>query len=143
MYLLLMHGRKDPRTNLDNWGSDGPILKIDWLHVTYNATFHVGWIQPDGTADETELYFAQGCLFYDNIFYGDWEVMAAPPEDKCPDVLARFEDFDNQKAEVPDVFREAWARSENGNTAMLDTWVRAIHGDAALYNYEKDKNAKS
>jgi hypothetical protein len=43
VYLHLFHGRKTPDENLDDWGSDGPVIgPLRYVHITYMATVRLG-----------------------------------------------------------------------------------------------------
>lgn len=73
MELHLFHGRNSPDEQLEDWGFEGPTLRIWGFHVTYNATFRV--YTPDA-GDWAELHFDNDCLYYDGKWYGDWSIAA-------------------------------------------------------------------
>jgi len=72
LYIRLFHGRTDPKQEMDDWGSDGPILgPYKFAHTTYSSILKLG--KPDGSCDE--LYIVgPDMVFYDGVFYGDWSV---------------------------------------------------------------------
>lgn len=99
--LKLLHGRRSPDKDMDDWGADGPLIEgIMYFHVTYNsigsvgfeskeacdiAQRQLGW-QRDGPkllwggnlADPPSDYKRQSDLVatyaYDELWYwGDWE----------------------------------------------------------------------
>ena len=72
LYLRLFHGRTDPNQNMDDWGSDGPVLgPYQFAHTTYNGCLKLG--RPDDGCDELYI-IGPDMLFYDNVYYGDWSV---------------------------------------------------------------------
>ena len=72
LYIRLFHGRTDPKQDMDDWGSDGPILgPYKFAHTTYHCCLKLG--KPDGGCDE--LYIVgPDMVFYDGMYYGDWSV---------------------------------------------------------------------
>lgn len=80
--IKLFHGRQRPDEELIDWGEDGPLLKIEYLHVAYFTTFRIG------TSDDTEVWLEawvhgkqDGVLIddlfhYDGCFYGDWNILS-------------------------------------------------------------------
>ena len=47
----LFHGRRHPEERLDNWGSQGPVFLVDYVHVTYAGDFKLGLPEPAGDGD--------------------------------------------------------------------------------------------
>jgi hypothetical protein len=75
LYLRLYHGRKDPQENLEDWGSDGPVFgPYESIQITYGA--HIKMHAPDHFDD---LDWQDDLVFYDGIYYGDVEIVAAAP----------------------------------------------------------------
>jgi hypothetical protein len=82
MILRLLHGRKHPSEELDDWGPDGPSLHVEWLHITYMCTIRIGlpgiseefWLDDwkPGVQDGT---IVEDLFYYDGMFYGDWELL--------------------------------------------------------------------
>ena len=71
LYIRLFHGRTDPSQDMDDWGSDGPILgPYKFVHTTYAHHLKLG--RPDGSCDELFIY--EDMLYYDGIYYGDRSV---------------------------------------------------------------------
>ena len=72
LYIRLFHGRTDPKQDMDDWGSDGPVLgPYKFAHTTYQCHLKLG--KPDGGCDE--LYIVgPDMVFYDGMYYGDWSV---------------------------------------------------------------------
>ena len=72
LYLRLFHGRTNPAQDMDDWGSDGPVLgPYKFAHTTYHCCLKLGRL--DGDCDE--LYICQpDMIFYDGVYYGDWSV---------------------------------------------------------------------
>lgn len=72
LYLSLLHGRKTPDEELDDWGPDGPIFgPLKYVHTTYGDTvrFEFETTPPGG---DGWLTVHDGTLFYDGMYYGDW-----------------------------------------------------------------------
>lgn len=82
MYLRLLHGRSDPKQQMEDWGDDGPCLgPFDWIRVTYNSTigFGAGEFETGPLlGGDDPIYFHNDMLFYDDMYYGDWEVFVHP-----------------------------------------------------------------
>ncbi len=96
--LQLFHGRKDPAEDLDNWGSQGPVFLVDYVHVTYRCDIKLGIAAPAGDGD---LRFHEDLVFYDGTYYGDWSVFPAALI-RADDALARrVETYDKHKALPP------------------------------------------
>ena len=90
MYLRLWHGRQNPNEDLDDWGTDGPILgPFDSIGGTYCSDLKAF------SGDDHEVWFTfhQDLLYYDGMFYGDWSV--------CQDAGVRVEKADQGKADLP------------------------------------------
>lgn len=97
-YIMMMHGRSSPDENLDDWGSDGPVIgPFTWMHVTYQATWRLG---VDESGDDVEMHFVADLLYYDGVYYGDWEVVS--PEAMSDPLRARLAQFDEAKTVPPD-----------------------------------------
>ena len=99
LVLQLLHGRHRPDEILDSWGPDGPLLAIDWLHVTYFTTFCFGikdgygpieFFIGDWKHKEQDGMLVEGLLHYDGMFYGDWEIYEANSERAKGQQIERF-----------------------------------------------------
>ena len=95
LYIRLFHGRTDPNQDMDEWGSDGPVLgPYKFVHTTYKNYIRLG--KPDDNCDE--VFLADDMLFYDGVYYGDWSVFG---ESTCKDGNYIPTPFDNSKAHLP------------------------------------------
>lgn len=82
MYLKLSHGRSTVDEYLSNWGVDGPYIgPLSWFHGTYLTDMRMALAGSDEIIDlsfsseiPSPIYFAQDKLYYDGIYYADWEV---------------------------------------------------------------------
>ena len=98
--IKLFHGRQRPDEELRDWGADGPLLRIEYIHVVYFATFQVGttdneevWLEP-WTHGKHDGVLVDDLIHYDGMFYGDWNVLSVPE--------SRVDgDFDPRKAVFP------------------------------------------
>jgi hypothetical protein len=76
IYIRLFHGRTDPTQDMDDWGTDGPILgPYTYIHITYTCLIRLG--TPD--ANDHELHLPEDLIYYDCIYYGDWTIF----DDSC------------------------------------------------------------
>lgn len=92
----LFHGRKSPDEQLDNWGSQGPVFLVDYVHVTYAGDIKLGIPEPAGDGD---LRYVGDLVYYDGHYYGDWSVF--DPRILDSEQKARVTTYDAAKAEPP------------------------------------------
>lgn len=82
MYLKLLHGRASVDQKMNNWGEDGPwIGPLEWFHCTYLTDIGIGFVgggelSPLQLDDDrpSPMYVYRGLLYYDGMYYGDWEL---------------------------------------------------------------------
>lgn len=82
MYLKLSHGRSTPDECLSEWGRDGPFLgPLSWFYSTYLTDIRMAFNDSEEIIDlstrstfPSPIYFVDGQLYYDGIYYGDWEI---------------------------------------------------------------------
>ena len=99
LILHMFHGRNHPEEKLDNWGFDGPVLRIEGFHVTYLTTFRIAVPeQVDPTQDWHDLTFVDDLLYYGGKYYGDWSIHAAGQE---PTLEAHAEDVNIRSLTAP------------------------------------------
>src|SRR5437870_1469940 len=96
--LELFHGRTDPTAAMDNWGSQGPVFLVRYVHNTYHADLKLGIPEPAGDGD---LKIEDGLVYYDGIYYGDWSVFPASLIEREPALKSRLRVFDKTKATPP------------------------------------------
>jgi hypothetical protein len=82
-YLKLLHGRSPVDFKLDDWGEDGPwIGSLEWFHCTYMTTIGIGFSGGEeyfGGGDTVSdlpspMYICQDMIYFNGIYYGDWEL---------------------------------------------------------------------
>lgn len=73
MYLRLFHGRTDPNQQMDDWGSDGPLIGPVNISWTY------GWLRINGD----HLVNYDDLIYFEGVYYGDMEFFS----DEDPFVL--------------------------------------------------------
>jgi hypothetical protein len=95
--LQLFHGQRSPDEDMDNWGTQGPVFLVDYVHVTYRCDIKLGIPEPAGDGD---LRFVDDLVFYDGVYYGDWSVFRSQILEG--DQLARVVEYDASKATPPD-----------------------------------------
>lgn len=86
--MMMIHGRKDPDEEMDDWGFNGPILEgVEYLVVTYNAHYRLGFVDAESCAkakevtgwdewDQNQLLieFHHDMVKTKEGYFGDWEV---------------------------------------------------------------------
>ena len=81
LYLQLLHGRKSPDEEMEDWGFTGPLIgPLKFCHVTYNSTINLGFENGQETGpmfDRDGFGFHEDMIFYDGSYYGDWELKLA------------------------------------------------------------------
>lgn len=75
MYIHLFHGRPSPDTQMEGWGVDGPVLgPFKSVHMVYGTTMLFD-VDGTGVKDIGPVLFYEDLVYYDGIFYGDFEVV--------------------------------------------------------------------
>lgn len=96
LYIRLFHGRTDPKQNMDDWGSDGPVFgPYQFVHTTY--AYHIKLGRKDDNCDELFIY--EDMLYYDGVYYGDWSVFG---DEVFKESHFQIADFQQEKAKLPD-----------------------------------------
>ncbi len=80
MYLRLIHGRKQPDEELEDWGPNGPYIgPLRWCHITYLSSINIcamddenGGTGPMFTGDP--MYLDNQYIVYNGMYYGDFEL---------------------------------------------------------------------
>jgi hypothetical protein len=101
VYLHLFHGRTEVAQNMDDWGADGPLLgPLEFAHVTYASDIKTSNARP------SDLRFVGDCVYYDNMYYGAWSVVAFVPGGMEP------QHIDKRKATPPSEDKRPWVLVE-------------------------------
>jgi hypothetical protein len=97
LYLKLFHGRTDPTEQMNDWGSNGPILgPYEFIHTTYASRVKMG----HDADDVDELFAVEDMIYYDGVYYGDWSVF---PENRLEKQdQTRRQIYDPNKARLPE-----------------------------------------
>ena len=101
--LELFHGRRHPHEKLEDWGSQGPVFLVDYVHVTYLWDIKLGIREPAGDGD---LERVEDLIYYDGIYYGDWSVFPAALLEKDAELKARLTTYRAEKATPPKQTKE-------------------------------------
>lgn len=73
--ISLFHGRTDPAQQMDDWGTEGPVIMNVGFAWTYGL-LKVFDILPDGKwGDMIFLPVGDGMIQLDGVFYGDFEII--------------------------------------------------------------------
>lgn len=98
LYLRLFHGRSDPAANLEDWGTEGPVIgPLAYVHTTFMCDVKIAapvdvmerffpaviadWRAREitsaaGPLCEWQLEILDDLIHFDGVFYGDWTVFA-------------------------------------------------------------------
>ena len=100
LYLRLFHGRSHPDEELDDWGSDGPVLgPFKFVHTTYACHIKMG----DNGKEMIELFIHDDMVYYDGVWYGDWSVFG---EKQRRENKFKVSKWSAKKAKLPDEHRK-------------------------------------
>lgn len=118
VYIELYHGRKDPNQDMDDWGTEGPILgPLNCVVTTYLHTIRLLRFCDENGEDlppkeHVELFLAvyDDMIYYDGVFYGDWAVFADLSRANKGEGPVLPEE---SKAVVPEEYRECMKKSKN------------------------------
>jgi hypothetical protein len=108
MYLRLFHGRKDVKTSMDDWGTEGPVFgPLEFVHTTYVNDIKLGFPGGKDQGACPDLSVIGDCVYYGGVLYGDWSVFGTlgKSQDDKRAMLQRLEAFDPKKAKVPESVR--------------------------------------
>ena len=73
MTLHLYHGRKTLDEEMHDWGSEGPVLEVEGVTVTYTSDIRI-MFTGQGDYEFLSEYCVDDLFYYDGIYYGDWSV---------------------------------------------------------------------
>lgn len=92
MYLATLHGRANLDEQVHGWGTAGPLIgPLEYFHTTYVTTMRMMFESEEDEAlyfsdvvfpNPHELTLHRDMLVYNGVFYGDWTVFVARP-DQC------------------------------------------------------------
>lgn len=78
LYIHLYNGRRTMDEQMQDWGDDGPTFgPYKSMITTYGS--HVRLFPKDGHEGfyEHEFCITDGLIYYNGMYYGDWEVYSA------------------------------------------------------------------
>lgn len=103
LYLRLYHGRQNPAEQLEDWGSDGPVIgPLAFVQTTYMCDVKFaaapeimdrffpavmadwrerGLSNADGPLCDWQFTVTDDLILLDGVYYGDWTVFLAKPAD--------------------------------------------------------------
>ena len=77
IYFRLFHGRRDPTTNLEDWGLDGPVIgPCTSISSTYAAHIRLH----DESDNELWLEYQGDLVVFDDVYYGDFMIETTKPQ---------------------------------------------------------------
>jgi hypothetical protein len=93
LILSLYHGRSSKDEKLDDWGSQGPKLVVDWVQWTYGSLNRISFTKQDvdgdtfngieGDSFEFSSLIDDDLFYYDGIWYGDFTLDPMTPVTKA------------------------------------------------------------
>lgn len=98
LYLTLWHGRTSPEEELNSWGRQGPVFgPLDEIHQTYGGALTMFDLGGDFFG---ELRISNGLIYYDGIYYGDWNAKSLDDFSFTanPSLSARRREFNQELA---------------------------------------------
>jgi hypothetical protein len=101
----LFHGRTSPDEHLDDWGCQGPVFLVEYVHVTYAGDLKLGLPEPAGDGD---LRYVDDLVVYDGIYYGDWSVFPEALLQREPELKARLVPYNPALAARPEATDPAY-----------------------------------
>lgn len=94
MYIVLFHGRDNPEQDMDDWGYDGPVFgPYDSVSVTYFCDVK---LCIDHDIVDT-LINHEGLVYYNNEYFGDFDIISNEEFEKTPRYKAQHQRFDKDK----------------------------------------------
>lgn len=73
--LYLYHGRTDMSEDLEDWGTEGPVLgPLDWAVITYMGSIRVGV-----NGEDVWLEVREDFVYYDGVYYGYFSIEGYGP----------------------------------------------------------------
>jgi hypothetical protein len=110
LYLRLYHGRATPDEQLEDWGSEGPVIgPLEYVHTTYMCDVKfaaapavmdrffpeviqswrdAGYSNADGPTCDWQFSIVNDLIEYRGTFYGDWSVFVAEAGSANPQVAS-------------------------------------------------------
>jgi hypothetical protein len=126
VYLNLFHGRISPKTRLDDWGFNGPVLgPLSSVHITYGFHIKFDFVQPTnyhGLGESfpknlDELFVDKdGLVLLFKAYYGDYSIFSQESLDKDPETLKHWKEtfkvLSMPVGQLPTLLREKseWVR---------------------------------
>lgn len=100
IYINLFHGRTDPEQNLEDWGTEGPILgPFKYCHITYLG----GFLK---LGDDMVLNCFEDMVYYDGVFYGDFSILSGQSISNDLSLRKEIVELDPEKTIIPEQHRE-------------------------------------
>ncbi len=93
LYIELFHGRKSPDEQLEDWGTQGPVLgPFDYVHMVYLTHIQAQYSQSDKVLDMDDLKIVSDLILYKGVYYGDCTIHSADAVLTSKELTARIED---------------------------------------------------
>jgi len=98
VYIELCHGRTDPDQDMEDWGSDGPILgPCASIHSVYKSHIELQEL----VSGPFGLTFKDDTVYYDGVYYGDIYIFDEAYFTKNKELQERHQEYDKGKATIP------------------------------------------
>lgn len=91
VYVRLFNGSRDPGEQLEDWGSDGPVLgPFRFAHFVWASEINLG-------DDGESLKIVDSTVYYGGTYYADFSVVSAAHFNATGELRAANEPFDQTK----------------------------------------------
>jgi hypothetical protein len=131
VYLKLLHGRDDPRQQMNDWGYDGPVLgPFEAVHFTYATHVRCFPQGSDGDSEAMELCYHEDMLVHGGKFYGDFEIATSFGPD-APGLLATLQNQTDAAQNVIDAWDQGDLAAAVQKLAASIPEARAVISKAA------------
>lgn len=99
LYLALLHGRNDPDEEMDDWGSDGPLIgPLRCVHTTYALELKIEFVSKEAEEkyfieprypNNRQLGLIQGLIEYNQVLYGDWIIYVVSAQEVLDSIYSK------------------------------------------------------
>lgn len=136
MFLQLYHGRQlDPVTReqpeMDDWGPTGPVFECDFVRSDYTSHLRLSRKH----CNDQFLSYVGDLLYYDERFYGAYQVCVDLPED------GQYQNFELQKAD-PKNWRQWWTVKREDRHGDLYLTHDSLEGRFTAFSGDEDVAAR-
>lgn len=126
IYINFYHGRPNIDSEMDNWGTPGPVVGP----VQFSCTYGIFTVHKDWNEDDVDLIQKDGLFKVGEMWYGDFEIQSElRPQDK--NRLISFNDFKKlfpQGKPVTTEISPDWEEEEDFEQ-QANFYCKKVYGD--------------